>query len=298
MQCCYDDKHLPCPASVTPTSVMPEGHTLHRVARDHEKLFAGQRLAVSSPQGRFAAGAAVLNGRRLDRVEAIGKHLFYHWAPQRRRKAASGEQADALHIHLGLYGKFHLHRSRVAGGWPEPRGAVRLRVEADEAAFDLNGPNQCELVDSAGYRRCVDRLGPDPLRDDADPDRAWRRIQRSKSPIGVLLMNQEVIAGVGNIYRCEVLHLLRIHPERAGKEIDRSEFDALWKKLAELMRIGVKHNRIIIAEPSEVGKPRSRMTRDERLRIYKKPACPDCGGAIDEWTIAGRKVFACSTCQD
>lgn len=278
---------------------MPEGHTVHRVAQDHGELFAGQRLVACSPQGRFSEGAAWLSGRRLDRVEALGKHLFYHWAPKRRARAGDGAATpgDILHIHLGLYGKFNLHKNPDAGEWPKPRGAVRLRIEGDAAAFDLNGPNQCELIDAQGYQRVVERLGPDPLRDDAEPDLAWSRIQRSKTPVGALLMNQAVIAGVGNIYRCEALHLLGIHPNRPGKEVQPDEFDALWDKLVELMQIGVKYNRIIIAEPAEIGKPRSRMTRDERLRIYKKSTCPDCGGAIDAWTMAGRKVFACPHCQ-
>lgn len=273
---------------------MPEGHTLHRVARDHSKLFVGEALATSSPQGRFTDEAKRLNGRKVDSVEAIGKHLFYRWAPKGRSKTQ-----DLLHIHLGLYGKFRLHKTRTEDDtWPEPRGAVRLRVEGANAAFDLNGPNTCELIDEAGYEKHRDRLGPDPLRKDADPERAWRRISKSKAPIGAMLMNQEVIAGVGNIYRCEVLHLEGIHPERPGKDVDRSEFDRIWAKLVDLMTIGVKYNRIIINDPAVYGKTHSKLTRDERLRIYKKPNCPVCGTAIDEWQIAGRKVFACATCQD
>lgn len=273
---------------------MPEGHTLHRVARDHGELFVEKALTACSPQGRFNEEAKRLSGRRVERVEALGKHLFYHWKPKGRAK-----RGDILHIHLGLYGKFRLHKTRgPAGEWPEPRGAVRLRVEAPDAAFDLNGPNCCELLDLTGYQKHVDRLGPDPLRKDANPERSWARISRSKAAVGALLMNQEVIAGAGNIYRCEVLHLVGVHPERAGKDLDRGEFDAIWERLVELMKIGVKYNRIIIRGPDEVGKPFGRMTRDERLRIYKKEHCPVCGAAIAAWTMAGRKVYACPTCQD
>lgn len=271
---------------------MPEGHTIHRVARDHGKHFVGQPLQTSSPQGRFENEAGRLNGRELAAVDAVGKHLFYRWEGGRRRKP------DVLHVHLGLYGKFRLHRLQPNQEPPEPRGAVRLRVVGEGAAFDLNGPNRCELMDEAAYADRVAKLGPDPLRADADPERAWRRISRSRAPIGTLLMNQEVIAGVGNIYRSEALHLLGIHPERAGRDVDRPEFDRLWEKLVELMRIGVKHNRIIISDPDDVGKPRGRMNRDERLRIYKKPNCPDCGTAIDQWELGARQVYACATCQD
>ncbi len=74
---------------------MPEGHTIHRLARQQQKLFGGQVVHLSSPQGRFADGAALLDGHRLTGTEAVGKHLLQHY-----------EDAPSLHIHLGLYGKF------------------------------------------------------------------------------------------------------------------------------------------------------------------------------------------------
>ncbi|MGL4513062.1 MAG: Fpg/Nei family DNA glycosylase [Lacipirellulaceae bacterium] len=268
---------------------MPEGHTIHRVARDHGGWFVGQTLRATSPQGRFSEGAERLDGKRLDAVEAYGKHLFYRW---------SGRPKPVLHVHLGLYGKFRVHSLGKANeAPPAPRGAVRLRVVGSERAFDLNGPNCCELLDRDGVAAILARLGPDPLRPDADPERAWDRIRTSRVAIGGLLLNQQVIAGVGNIYRCEALHLLGVHPRRLGRDLDRREFDWLWEKLVELLEVGVKHNRIIVSDPAVVGKPRSRMTRDERLRVYKKQTCPDCGASIEEFVQAARKMFACNRCQ-
>ena len=72
---------------------MPEGHTIHRLARDHTRDLAGQPLAVSSPQGRATETAAALDGAAIERVEAYGKHLLYRWS-----------SGDTLHVHLGLYG--------------------------------------------------------------------------------------------------------------------------------------------------------------------------------------------------
>ncbi len=137
---------------------MPEGHAIHRIARDHHDLFAGQSLQTCSPQGRFAESAAYLQGRRCMRVEAHGKHLFYHW-----------EAGAILHIHLGLYGKFRLHHNPP----PAPVGQVRLRCQGIERSFDLNGPNCCELIGEAERSQFAERLGADPLRNDAEPGRAW-----------------------------------------------------------------------------------------------------------------------------
>ncbi len=261
---------------------MPEGHTIHRLARDHQRDFAGERLAASSPQGRFADGAKELSGRTLKFVEAHGKHLFYHW---------SG--GKTLHVHLGLYGKFRLHRRPV----PEPRGQVRLRVIGKERAFDLNGPNTCRIISSAERAIVQARLGADPLRDDGDFEQIWRRIGKSRAAVGTLLLNQSVIAGVGNIYRSEILHLLGIHPETPGQELDRKQVESLWVQLKSLLEIGAKYNRIIIADPRDIGKPRGRMNRDERLLVYKQPACSRCDCEIQDWMLGGRKVFACPKCQ-
>jgi len=172
-----------------------------------------------------------------------------------------------------------------------------LRVIDEDKAFDLNGPTACELQTEADVRKLIHRLGTDPLRDDADPEEAWDRINRSRSPIGTLLMNQSVIAGVGNVYRSEVLHLLNIHPERKGNTFSRNEFDQMWKLIVNLLKIGKRYNRIIIAEPKDVGKARSRMNREERLLVYKKEFCSCCESPIESWKLAGRKVSACPMCQ-
>ncbi|MEM9353394.1 MAG: DNA-formamidopyrimidine glycosylase family protein [Planctomycetota bacterium] len=261
---------------------MPEGHTIHRVARDHSRDFCGRSLRVSSPQGRFVDGAKKLDGRTLEAVDAFGKHLLYRW---------SG--GTLLHIHLGLYGKFHRHPSPP----PEPRGQVRLRVIGDDHSFDLNGPNRCELLTKKAWAAVRERLGEDPLRKDSDPEKAWARIGKSRAAIGSLLLNQSVIAGVGNIYRSEVLFLLGIHPETPGRAISQGLFTQMWEKLEELLAIGVRYNRIIIADPDEVGKPRGRMRRDERLLVYKKSHCPKCDGPIGVWELASRTVYACDNCQ-
>jgi endonuclease VIII len=114
---------------------MPEGHTVHRMAQDHFKWIGGNRLTVTSPQGRFEQESSLLSGRVLQSVEARGKHLYYGFGANR-----------TLHVHLGLYGKYRLHESPAS----EPRGAVRVRFIGKKNTLDLHGPNQCELLDKKG----------------------------------------------------------------------------------------------------------------------------------------------------
>ncbi|TWT83848.1 Endonuclease 8 1 [Planctomycetes bacterium CA13] len=266
---------------------MPEGHALHRIADDHTKWFAGETLDIESPQGRFAKEAAILSGSRLVAAEAFGKHLFYHWSVARKQALTT------MHVHLGLYGKFHTKRVPLA----EPKGAVRVRVVGSNRGFDLNGPNCCELINKPKFNAICARLGPDPLRRDADPLVAWNRIHRSRAAIGTLLLNQSVIAGIGNIFRAEILFQLGIHPDRLGKEMSQEDFERLWSLTVKLMTIGKQHNRIITAKSEETGKERSRLRDNERLLIYKKPYCSRCAAEVTFWDQGARTIYACERCQ-
>jgi endonuclease-8 len=261
---------------------MPEGHTIHRAARRHADLLAGAPVRAESPQGRFTDGAREIDGRVLQGVDAHGKHLLYRFPDDL-----------TLHVHLGLFGRFLTHR----GAPPEPRGAIRLRLGGEEGAIDLRGPTACELVDPPQVEALLARLGPDPLRGDADPERAWRRISRSGRAIGALLMDQSVLAGVGNVYRAEALLVEGIHPVRPGREVSRAEFDALWCTLTRMLREGVRAGRIVTVSAEDAGVPRSRIPRGERTYVYRQSACRRCGGPVHNWQMDGRRAWACPACQ-
>ena len=206
---------------------MPEGHTLHRLAKRHLDTFGGHVVHVTSPQGRFAAGAARLDGAALLAAQAHGKHIFLGFGSLEPPPGRVRPRADRwLHVHLGLYGTW------VFGtGTPPPaRGALRLRMESDEAWADLRGPTACELITEDEVGGIRGRLGADPLRKDADPEAAGRRIMRSATPIGALLMQQDVVAGIGNVYRAEVLYRHRIDPWMAGRELAPEQWRAMWER--------------------------------------------------------------------
>ena len=257
---------------------MPEGHTIHRAAIDHHKVLAGDKLTIESPQGRFAEGARHLSGKLCIAVEAFGKHLIYRF-----------EAGDSLHIHLGLFGKIRKHKLPLR----QPRGAVRVRLISDSHAIDINGPSICEVLNIEELMKLAARVGPDVLRSDANPELAFKRIAKSKSSIGSLIMNQSVMAGIGNIYRTEILWRQAVHPETPGKNIDRQTFDRIWNDAKALLKLGVKHNAII----TKRGASRSKSKHREDFNIFAKKACPDCRGEIRRLEINGRRAFACENCQ-
>jgi endonuclease-8 len=264
---------------------VPEGHTIHRIARDHGALLAGRPVSVASPQGRFSDSASRLDGRVLDGIEPYGKHLFYDWG-----------DGDVVHVHLGLFGKYRVHRHPGAAP-PPPVGAVRMRLATDEVTVDLAGPTDCSLGTPGDRDAIVARLGPDPLRRDADPKAFVNRVTRSRAPIGGLLLDQSVVAGVGNVYRAEALFVHGIHPTTPGRSLDPAEAGALWDTVGAMLRQGVKDNRIVTVSREELGKPRSRVTRAEATYAYKQSTCRRCGSTIERFELANRTAYACPTCQ-
>jgi endonuclease VIII len=343
---------------------VPEGHTVHRLAHALGELFAGQALAVSSPQGRFAAGAALLDGRVLVASEAWGKQLFLGFAPPGPPDDGAGRpDVRWLRVHLGLYGAWTfagdgstavVHaigapRRRIGeretvpaagpgetvvrafpdGAWspPAPRGAVRVRLLGEHAVADLTGPTACEVVTGEEKAAVEGRLGPDPVRDPApdepDPrDVFVQSVRRSRSPVGLLLMNQDVVAGVGNIYRAESLYRARLDPQRPGREVPAEVLRDLWDDLVVLMRDGTRTGAIVTTRPQDrgpggagaAGDPdggrRTRVRQnadgapgavpaDQAFYVYHRDGlpCRVCGAPVLHRELGGRTLYWCGVCQ-
>lgn len=272
---------------------MPEGHHLHHLARTITDVFAGSPVRVSSPTGRFEAEARQLDGQVLEAAEAWGKQLFLEFPGERY-----------IHVHLGLIGKLDVHAGVAAV--PAPVGQVRLRIQHESAYADLRGATGCDLWTRAQREACVAKLGPDPLRDSgdgADPLRAWERISRSTKPIGALLMDQKVLAGVGNVYRAELLFRHRMDPLRPGSTLKRSQWLAMWADLVELMRDGVAKNRIDTVRPEHTPEAMGRPPRVDdhggEVYVYRRTGMPClvCGQAVRTAELEGRNLFWCPGCQ-
>jgi len=312
---------------------VPEGHTLHRLAQSLDAAFAGTTPAVSSPQGPFAEGAALLDGRSVVEASGYGKHLFVEF---------SGEAW--LNVHLGLIGKFAVDRISGYASVPPVWGQVRLRMVNDDYLADLRGATICQVVTPDEVTATLARLGPDPLRADADPARAWAKISRSGRTIAELLMDQAALAGVGNVYRCEVLYRHRVSPFRPGREIRQRTWDAIWADLVRLMPLGVAFNQILTMDdqveaatelvaagrvpeltstwtdsarwigrgPASEDAVRDADLEDDddgaevggsgmerRYWVYRRAgeACRVCGSRVRTQVVAGRNLFWCGRCQ-
>ncbi|MGO1949771.1 MAG: Fpg/Nei family DNA glycosylase [Mycobacteriaceae bacterium] len=265
---------------------MPEGHVIHRLATALNREFAGREVAVSSPQGRFGTEAAQLDGGVLVEAEAWGKHLFIHF------------DSGIVHIHLGLIGTLGFEPPAA------PRGQVRLRIANDDIAADLRGPQRCALINPAEEDAAIAKLGADPLRPEpAKVQRTSERTRRSSKAIGALLMDQSLYAGVGSIYRTEVLFRLGIHPSIPGTSLSGEEVAAIWADMVPLMRYGEDVGRIDTVRPEHTPEAMGREPRKDdhggEVYVYRRAGLPClvCGTPVEVGELAARKIYWCPVCQ-
>lgn len=268
---------------------MPEGHVIHRLAREINSHFAGTAPVVTSPQGRFSAEASLIDGHRLAAAEAFGKHLFIEFdAPTPQR---------IVSIHLGLIGSLHFEPPS------ETKGQIRLHIEGGEVAANLRGPQWCRLITDQEQAVAVGKLGADPLRPDADFDAVKAKVARSSRSIGSLLMDQHLFAGVGNIYRAETLFRLGIDPMTPGRQLG-PRLDAIWEDLVGLMRYGAKRGRIDTVRPQHtpeaMGRPPRKDDHGGEVYVYRRAgqSCFVCGTSIEHVVLEGRNLFWCPGCQN
>lgn len=319
---------------------MPEGHSVHRIARQFQANFVGHEVAASSPQGRFVDGAAVLNGRRMLGTFAVGKQMFSEF---------TGD--TWLRVHLGIYGAWdfagdvsttlgqtgeysrrqpgvrvedsrgetslasigaprrtRLHmaeeeREQELEQWPpEPVGAVRLRLLTEATCADLRGPTVCEVLDPAQVDAHIARLGPDPLVDGgrAAEDRFTTKVLSKRTPIGILLMDQSVVAGIGNVYRAEMLYRAGIDPHRPGNSLTEEQVRDLWRDWKKLLKIGVEVGQMMTIDGLRGQRKLDALrNREDRHWVYGRAGdpCRTCGTPIALEEMQARKLYWCPGCQ-
>jgi len=263
---------------------MPEGHTVHRIANDFTQRFVGKPVVVSSPQGRFDQDAKSISGQILVRSYAVGKQMFLVF-----------ENALTLRIHLGIYGKWQIRESQTI---PQIVGQVRARLSYENTFADLRGPTVCEVIDEDAVHLVLKRLGPDPLNPNpksVESQRFKKKVLASNTEIGKLLMNQEVISGIGNVYRAELLFRHNIEPHIPGKQLTEQQVDSIWDDSVKLLKIGVKTGFMITRDELFAKHP----SKEDRNFVYKREGkpCRNCRAEIKIELMAGRKLYWCPKCQ-
>jgi formamidopyrimidine-DNA glycosylase len=331
---------------------MPEGHSVHRIARQFDRNYVGRRVAASSPQGRFAEGASLIDGREPTRVRAVGKQMFLEFdddlwlrvhlgmygawdfageivvdptiASANGRMGQTNQRGTALddtpiHDDAGENSLTSIGAPRRARGrvrmseqttglseeteWPPPVvGQVRLRLLTDVTSADLRGPTACELQTPDEVLATIAKLGPDPLVDDVaeGEERFTAVVGRKPTPIGLLLMDQTVVSGIGNVYRAELLFRARQNPHTPGREVREDVVRDLWRDWVRLLAIGVETGQMMTMDDLDPEAYRAAMaSRDDRHWVYHRAGlpCRVCGTSVVVEEAAGRKLYWCPRCQ-
>jgi endonuclease VIII len=273
---------------------MPEGDTIFRAARTLHRALAGQTIT------RFEAALAPLAlldrdqpiaGRVVEKVEAAGKHCLMH---------LSG--GLILRTHMRMNGSWHIYRSGEK--WQMPLHAMRIRLEtADWVAVAFN-VYSAEFVraDLVGHHQTLATLGPDLL-GDFDRDRALSLIRRSGArPLHEVLLDQRVMAGIGNVYKSELLFLLRLHPDTPADAVDDRTWGAIMDRAQKLLEANVadgSSNQIVTYRG--LRRTTGRMNPEDRLWVYSRGGrpCRRCGTRIASRKDGddARVTYWCPRCQ-
>ncbi len=250
---------------------MAEGDTILRLARRLDSALAGEELAVSAPNRRGrAAGIERLDGRCLEGAEARGKHLLLRF----------GELV--LHSHLGMSGGWHLYPRGAA--WRRPRSSAWAVLSGrNQEAVEFGGPTM-RLLTADRVRRDpqLARLGPDILATDFDPEAVVLAIRADPArEIGDALLDQRLLAGIGNIFKSEACFAARINPWRSVGDLSDAELVAVLRAAQEAMQDAVDSGRKTFA-------------------IYRRRGpCAVCGGPVSSRGQGddNRTTYWCPRCQ-
>lgn len=273
--------YYPIGPRLIPARSQVEGHGTHRVAAQHRAALKGKAFEASSPNGRFVEGAAAIDGLTLTGVEAIGKNLLYLFG--------AGASTVVMHVHFGMAGRFSTHA--LPGPAVTPTTRLKLVHHASKTVALLSAMT-VQHGSLALLQAKKAELGPDPLREDADPERLWAKMRSSKRPVGLILMDQACVAGIGNIFRAEILFKAGVHPETPGECVSATQFRHIWCHSVDLLQRGFSTGSILTVDAEE-GLPAPWLRR----YVYNQSACGRCRGPVRTWDMATRTVYACETCQ-
>ncbi len=274
---------------------MPEGDTLYRTARTLHRALAGgvvTHFESAYPKLTRVHEDHPITGRTVERVGARGKHLLL---------ALSG--GLTLHTHLRMNGSWHLYRPGEA--WQAPRGDMRVVIgTAEFVAVGFRVP-VAEFLDERALLRHpqLSALGPDLLDPGFDEAEALARLAGAGTrPVAEALLDQRVVAGIGNVFKSETLFVERVHPATRVADLDHARRAALLRAGRRLLLANVTdESGVAILTWRGLRRTTRRSHPAERLWVYGRGGepCRTCGTpvAVEKSGEDARLTFWCPSCQ-
>ena len=274
---------------------MPEGDTIFRAARTLHRALAGKSVAAfesALPALNRVHDDAPMTGRTIERVTAVGKHLLMHF---------SGNLV--LRTHMRMNGSWHIYRQGER--WQRSRRDMRIRIATDEfEAVGFNIP-VAEFTSSLTLTRHRElrTLGPDVLSDGFQAADALQRIRdRGTSAIADVLLNQRVIAGLGNVYKSEVLFMCRVNPFTLVRDLSDTALATIVETARQVLSANVSEELALMTTYSGLRRTTGRGDPKERLWAYGRARlpCRRCGSAIRvrKQGSDARLTYWCPSCQE
>ncbi|MBI2865464.1 MAG: bifunctional DNA-formamidopyrimidine glycosylase/DNA-(apurinic or apyrimidinic site) lyase [Chloroflexi bacterium] len=269
---------------------MPELPEVETIKNDLQPRVLGRSIvgvklewtgAVETPTaGGFTAESA---GRRIESLTRRGKYLVF---------GLSG--GKYLIVHLRMTGRL-LYRGDDEAADPYTRAVFKLD-NGDELRFaDLRKLGRLWLVEDAG--RIVGKLGIEPFDDEFTAEALVGLLAGRSGPIKSLLLDQGLVAGVGNIYADEALFLAKIHPKRGAGSLETEEVGRLRDAIRAALAKGIENRGTSFSDYRDAFGERGK--QQESLLVHRRAAdpCPVCGTKIEKITVGGRGTYFCPHCQ-
>lgn len=273
---------------------MPEGDTIFRAARTLNRALAGQpivRFESVFPHLNRVHDEAPLTGRTIHAVRAVGKHVLME---------LSG--GHVLRTHMRMNGSWHIYRPGEK--WQRPRRSMRIVIataDFEAVGFDIPVAEMIRENDVAKHDE-LRRLGPDLLGDEFDANEAVRRIrERGANDIADVLLNQRVLAGIGNVYKSEVLFACGVSPFAATAALADAQIQCLVTTARKYLRANVTEGLAAMTTYTGFRRTTGRSDPKQRMWVYGRAGepCRKCGTPIAVRAQGGdaRLTYWCERCQ-
>lgn len=255
---------------------MPEGDSIAKAAGRIRPLLVGNEVvSVYGTAPQIRTNSSRLLGRRVDGVRTFGKHLVVDF-----------EHGISVRVHLGMPGRWH-----VMSADRRPPGAARVVLTTTAHHICCFAAPEVEVARTAAIEKGLERLGPDVLADDFEPGQLVERARTRRSqPVAEVILDQRVVAGIGNVYKSELLFLAGVNPGTPIEEVPDSRLLDIASRARQLLGLNVRAG--------------ARSTTGERSRgremwVYDRAGrpCRRCASEIETGRLAGRVTYWCPNCQ-
>ncbi|OGC38853.1 DNA-formamidopyrimidine glycosylase [candidate division WWE3 bacterium RBG_13_37_7] len=273
---------------------LPEVHTIAKDLNDAIMGFSVKKCVISSgykTQPNNAVFIKAIEGSKITKVQRIAKNILIHL-----------ENGAVIHFHLAMTGQILLKTQKLAKKSNQNWQRILLELEKNGGKKflifnDMRMFGKAAVLKHTDLKALQQKYGPEPIDSEMQPEKLWEVIRSKKTTIKNALLNQSLIAGLGNIYATEALFLAGIHPETPTDKISLENMKKLINAAKTVLEEGITHRGSTLPDKMYMDIFGNSGHYQEHFKIYLQTVCPKCGNKVAFKKINGRGTYFCPICQ-